>query len=390
MIPSRPVRRLSLKLSAASVALGCGAADPPTSTSVTETRVLFEGDRAVGREQQAQVELPSDTEAVQWSVQDLTGDDAPVAITRLVDPRGRVLLDVNTASTLVEPPVRARFRERQWAGVDLPAHDRFGVLPGTYTVTFASPDDPAAPTGGVRRLRATVRVRRAPSASRDRPLSLHVRVFLVGLAMGPTAATAPDDARMQLVWSTVQTIFRPARLDVVVEGYTDLAASDAARFAVLDSRAEFEQLLAQSPDGGDVLDVFVVRGISTRSEIAGALGLSGAIGGPAGLHGTLHSGVVVSWETSFGGGRDLLPLIVAHECAHFLGLWHTREPLPACTAEAQTGCAPWGGVDPITDTPDDDATSTANLMHWQSNGVNRSLTPGQTAVLRGHLMLRAP
>ena len=58
--------------------------------------------------------------------------------------------------------------------------------------------------------------------------------------------------------------------------------------------------------------------------------------------------MVASWDNTFGR-TDLLPQVLAHECGHYLGLWHSMENLAACTTAGQANCSLWGGVDNLTD-----------------------------------------
>ena len=78
--------------------------------------------------------------------------------------------------------------------------------------------------------------------------------------------------------------------------------------------------------------------------------------------------------------------ILAHECGHFMGLFHTTENGRACGAgevpSATDMCVPFGGTDVIGDTNRGDTT---NLMHFVVLGSNWNLTSGQ-----GFVELRNP
>jgi hypothetical protein len=118
------------------------------------------------------------------------------------------------------------------------------------------------------------------------------------------------------------------------------------------------------------------------------LGISGGIPGPAFTPGTRHSGVAVSTlgapailpdDLARGLGRTM-----AHEAAHFLGLFHTTESD--------------GLHDPLSDTPDCPVGNNANgndrleftecssfdgdnLMFWDGGSSGIQLTDGQRLVL---------
>lgn len=118
------------------------------------------------------------------------------------------------------------------------------------------------------------------------------------------------------------------------------------------------------------------------------LGVSGGIPGPAFTPGTRHSGVAVSTLGAPANLSDDLAKILgrtmAHEAAHFLGLFHTTESN--------------GPHDPLSDTPDCPVGNNANgndrleftecssfdgenLMFWDGGSSGIQLTDGQRLVL---------
>ena len=66
---------------------------------------------------------------------------------------------------------------------------------------------------------------------------------------------------------------------------------------------EMAQALRLSADRtNDAVNVFLVRRIDASSVDGGfALGISGGIPGPTAVHGTMHSGVLVSFDTAIVG-----------------------------------------------------------------------------------------
>jgi len=129
-----------------------------------------------------------------------------------------------------------------------------------------------------------------------------------------------------------------------------------------------------------------VRGIATNAGLENAIGIAGGINGPPGIQGTVSSGVVASWDNS-SGRTDLLGQVLAHECGHYLGLWHVRERAAPCTALGQMDCSIFGGVDNITDTPTG-ATATQYLMYWTTDGTNNRVSAGQGLMMRLNPMVR--
>jgi hypothetical protein len=219
--------------------------------------------------------------------------------------------------------------------------------------------------------------------------TLHMRFFFVGVS-GVSAAGAPSNTALQRAIRGMQTIYQQVGIDVVVDGYADITGTDASTYSVIDTEDEFEQLLTRSASStGDVLNLFFVRSVSMSAGLEGAIGVAGDIVGPPGIHGTIHSGVVVGWESTMGfGGPDVTAQTMAHECGHYLGLWHTQESQPGCTGMLGSGCSPFCGVDPNTDTPSGRA-SEPYLRNWYtSDGSNTTLSSGEGIVMRSNPLVQ--
>jgi hypothetical protein len=230
-------------------------------------------------------------------------------------------------------------------------------------------------------MRAIVRVKRAPGGVAANGWTLRLRVFIGGVA-GLNGANARTNARLQAAITRMRAIYATAGVSVVVDGYADLLPADGARFATIDSQEELRALFRLSAGiTGDSLPLFIVRGISSTAGLENAIGIAGGIDGPPGIYGTGSSGVVVSWDNTFGRA-DLLAQVMAHECGHYLGLWHSMERLPACTTAGQMDCSLWGGVDNLSDTPATMAGAARNLMYWTTSGSNEALSAGQGLMMR--------
>lgn len=196
------------------------------------------------------------------------------------------------------------------------------------------------------------------------PLALHL--YYVGAnglrpegTRGPMFVSDAIDRAEAILSPSGLSIGDVCQTDVVGALRDRLSVVDPPRFGLL---VELPELLALSAGGrGSAIDVFLV------DQVDVALGISGGLPGPPGMHGTGSSGVAMSvalFDDSVQFGRAL-----AHELGHFLGLFHPVE------ADGVT-------LDPLADSPRD----SSNLMSRSATG-GESLTANQRNVLRSSPLL---
>jgi hypothetical protein len=369
----------------------CGFA--PVARVSVESYTLYEGSTFVDRgTNELRVLVPSDAVSITWTTQDLEGSNLFAAVASVTDPEDRALVDLRSWSILNEQEIRTVPSRYQFNTARWPARDGVRVAAGAYRSAHLLFNDRGVTTVTSRRVRAAAILKRAAGGVVANDWRLRVRVFVVGLN-GVTAATAPTNTRLQRALTLVRQYYAAANVGFEVTGYADVTGADATRFAVIDSRDEFRELLTRSASSaGPVLNLFLVRGISGSAGLENAIGVAGAIDGPPGIHGTTQSGVLVGWEST-QSVADFLPITIAHECGHYLGLWHVREGYTPCTVPnppAGTMCSPFGGVDAISDTPRDDASARQYMMYWQTTlgNNNTSISAGQSLVMRGNPLIQ--
>jgi hypothetical protein len=325
--------------------------------------------------------IPADAVSATWTTQDIEGRELFAAVGRLVSPANNVVVDLRTWTLTREQPLRTIPARYQFNAAMVSANDTLQLTPGVWRSQHLLFNDRSNGTAvGERRLRAGLIVKRAPGGVAANGWTLRVQIILAGLR-DITRATAPTNARLQAAIATMQRLYRAVGVNVAVNGYDEFNGATATRFSVIDSRTELQELFAQANYRENLLPIYVVRGISTAAGLEGAIGVAGGIPGPAGIFSTGQSGVVVGWETTLGR-TDALPLTMAHESGHYLGLFHTRERLDPCATASQTNCAGWGSVDAITDTPTPDNEAARYMMYWQAIGGNDLISPGQGLVMR--------
>ena len=211
------------------------------------------------------------------------------------------------------------------------------------------------------------------------------------------AAEAPNDADVQRMVQTLKGFYLKQSITVNVT-YQDAPSAVQQRYATgvnIDQNgacSDLSQLLTNGVKG-NVLNIFLVPTLVETTSTGGrvtTVGIDGTIPGPASIGGTVASGAVVSVEdlrvgsgTSrcastlniTGCGADETAYIVAHECGHFLGLYHVTEkygfefdPLAGTPTCKCTTCSlhPTTCADPSLGAP----TSTSDIV-----SVSECLSP---------------
>lgn len=363
----------------------CGYA--PISGVTVEDYTVFSESQSVDHGVQRPFVVPDDMVSITFVVQDLAGTELYAAIPTLIAPDGTSWVDSNTWNGITDQPVREWFGEQQINSALAPSSDTLRVQQGQYTVGYALFNGTTTHVS-MRQTRGLVRVKRAPGGVLPATGVLHLRIFLVGLS-GLDASNAASNGTLQSALRGMRAIYAQVGLDVVVEGYADITGADASTYSVIDSQAELDQLLTHSASStGDVLNLFLVRSVSMSAGLEGAIGVAGDIVGPPGIHGTIHSGVVVGWESTAGFGAAVTAQTMAHECGHYLGLWHPQESQPGCVTALAATCSPFHAVDPIADTPFG-SRADPYLMNWfTADGSNTDLSPGEGVVMRSFPIVR--
>lgn len=353
----------------------------PIGGVTVERYTIFNGDSPVGeRTPERRVFIPSDAVSAMWTTHDLEGADLFAAIASLRTPKGDPLVELSTYSSLFAQPLRTNPARLQFNAAMVAANDGVRIEPGVWRSSHVITDFRRG-AASTRRMSAALILKRAPGGVAAEGWTLRLRVVFVG-TRDINASRAPTNARLRAAIETMRRIYATVGVRVEVVGYGDLATDDASRLSIIDDRGELQELFNRPTEGDDTLTLYLVRGIASGDDFEGAIGVAGAVLGPPGLGETVQSGVLVGWETTLSVRRDQLGFTMAHECGHFLGLSHTRERLPGCTATINTNCAPWGGVDAIDDTPEANSLAMRYLMYYLAVGGNELLSPSQGLVMR--------
>jgi hypothetical protein len=269
----------------------------------------------------------------------------------------------------------------------LPSATAVPLEPGTWRVQFGAfsvQEGGALPvvTPALRPVVVGVLLDDTPPASAAPSLSIVLHVGVEGIA----AETALDDPAVAAGIAGLVDTF--ASVGIVVEVERTLALVDPSlRTVLLDddtcTGGDLDTLFREA-DGseGQALHLFIIERFSC--EVAGGIpvgqgiaGIAGAIPGVAPARTSSHAGVAVA-HAFFADHTTTFPTVVAHEVAHFLGLFHTRET-------TRTGVRPI--ADLVDDTPDTFPEARDNLMSPLA-GTDRTITDGQSDVLVRHPLVR--
>lgn len=313
-------------------------------------------------------------------------DDTSVVLERVIDPDGKRVVDDVAPDLDDEHLAFAR-------GFPAQVFSTNRTLGSRVSGSFLVPNTPSVqPIDGTWTLRVsawTVDLTATPPTRTavDRPVHvvivaragdtgrgrLDLNLHFAGLDLD--AAGAESDALVQGALDVVREAYAGVGIEIGEVRYRDAAPG----FDLVELTAgtcepgQVEELVAsgEGPAGVDLFFVdgficFLGAGVDIGSGIGG---LSAGLPGPPWVKGSRHSGVAVS--TSFADDARPLGVVMAHELAHFLGLYHSRE---------QTFFNAPAIFDVIDDSPDgDDADD--NLMYFAASD-DVTLSEGQGLVLR--------
>ncbi len=186
------------------------------------------------------------------------------------------------------------------------------------------------------------------TASVKATTTVNLNIVLIGVD-GINADNADGNTGLQTALDRMESIWSEAGLGIGEVRYSNFQG-DTDKFAVIDDdSSEAGQLYETvSGTGGVELTIFFVQEI-TASGGSVIVGQAAGPPGAATIDGTSKSGMIVS-TVDLADDPSYVGLAMAHEGAHFLGLFHTTEKS--------------GDVhDPIDDSPEG-SSSESNLMYW--------------------------
>jgi hypothetical protein len=340
-----------------------------------------------------EIEVPDDALSVV-----VTADPGPapraLALLELRGPDGAQLFDANERGAQPFDPASTQNAAPELAySWMLPSSPELALVPGRYQLAiYAGASEPADAPVHVDAVFA-----RGDASARPQPLQLTVW-SVPGSALDAQAAAA--DADLLAALEVMAELYAAAGIELAPIAYRDLDAP-GSDFAVVDDDAELALLLvqlAESAGPARALDVVLVDQLVAPAATTVLAETSGVPGPPA--HPALaRRGAVIVPLASLPASATRAGALLAHECAHYLGLRHTSEydgarhdPIgdtPECPPERASHEARDGS--PLLSAEDCADLDGTNLMFYtppQSDLAQDRLTADQVFVLTRNPLLR--
>lgn len=320
-----------------------------------------------------------------------------VALLELRGPSGELLFDGAADGPQPFDPASRHNSARQlpyaWM---LPSSPQWPLAPGRYRIAlYVAPPRIGEPAPLA--LDAVFALGRAADA--PRPLAL-VLWSVAGAALDATTAAA--DPQLNGALAVMAELYAQAGLTLAPASFRDLDDPAAPALAVLDGDVELAQLLAllaAQSDGARALDVVLVDELAPepgKTVLAKVSGLPGPPAHPA----LLRRGAVILPLAALPANPQRAGALLAHECAHYLGLRHTSEydglrhdPIadtPECLPERASQLGPDG--QPLLSAEDCADQGGDNVLFYtppRGGGPRQELlSAGQAYVLARHPLVR--
>lgn len=369
--------------------------DDVTASSQVRTHALSAGDNAI--ELDAAEDSGATLYVLEHSKDDWPNDGEcrpPLCVRTLStrDAKPRLLFDAAADYTNDDPPLNpvATGNHVDPVTIAFPSGMRDALSSKGYLAKISAPH-----AGDLR----VTRLSRKRSGDR-----LDLNVFYVGaLDWHPQGTRGPElladalDVVDEILGQADIAIGDVRQIDVpgeLPERGTTVPEGDWQGFAVLHVRLgvyiELPALLRLSAGANNsAINLFFLRDIDPLAGDGEPEAEAGGIPGPLGMHGTAGSGIAIATDM-MDGDPYRLGRTLAHEIAHYLGLFHTSEAdgsvydALADTPECRTDRDKAGdGLDA------DDCTDAGadNLMFWARTDGTK-LTADQIAVLKRALILQ--
>jgi hypothetical protein len=289
----------------------------------------------------------------------LGGGTVPNAVVpfKLTSPDGGVFYDDDVTPAVDLSTMEVAFDpEAASAAMILPnttqalSHQAAGYPAGTWTMQVndyafeCANNDPttAGCTGGRNTQQYDVQIVTKPIAGPTGHVDLGI--YLVSDSWTAASAIADPNGAWTRAIDAVAGIYANAGLCLGKVTFYDVPAWAKTAYATSVSADDsspcglLDQMFTLSQPGAAVPFFFVddIQAATSTGQVGTVVGIDGAIPGPAGIGGTVHSGALINVSDLSTAGcgsntsystcaADRIGFIAAHEGGHFMGLFHTSE-----------------------------------------------------------------
>ena len=300
------------------------------------------------------------------------GGDTLMAPLQLVGPGNTTLYNIQdpASSRLTFLPTTGTF-----TGM-FPNGPNINLVPGSYRVSFVRNDGTAS---------TNVRIFGKVASGFPARQELGLAMYFVGNVAGLSASSAPNDPRFVTALNELRSLYDTLGVTTLAPTYHDLPGGALRTIdSVNGTNSELSQLFKQGTLDG-VLQFYFVDEIIGGAEGFTILGIAGGIPGPPGLARGPHSGVAITTVGAIDRPA-LMGQVMAHEGAHFLGLFHTSEatgtahdPLPDTVQCPASRDRNWDGYISVEECA---GAGADNFMFWAASGASRGTSTEQGRVVR--------
>lgn len=291
-------------------------------------------------------------------------------VQQITDPSGRILFRLGDTRSAMRIEVLGKGGQ----SVMIPNSPNVSLQAGTYTFHIVGTEQAQA--------QATALIKFADATASTGTIDLNL--YFVGTP-GLTASTAEKDQAFQSILANARARWLKLGITIGQIRAFDVQEPLASELSIIHYSKLGNLFSLSQGQTNKALNMFFVREVQGDQAGFTVFGVAGGLPGPAFLHGTRQSGVVVSTE-GYQQAIERVGMTFAHEGGHYLGLYHTSErtgtshdPLydtPQCTAALDKN------ADGIVNGEECLQAGANNLMFWTVAPITQDhVTPNQRFVV---------
>ena len=307
--------------------------------------------------------LPSSQYSFQLSTH--SSLDSYHGVSELFDPLGLKLFDVSSIDNINQfHKQKIRFVPGNGqTSLFIPNSDRISTRKGWYSLRLISKT--------AENLRASLAFKKSSFITKKRQLKINLIFVSPGTLKGSNQILNSSNYKTQKefikIWAKFKSLMAKVDLEIKILSAKDYLAKDQMELSKIDDRGQrkpqkFKKLISSYKSKEKfVLPIYFIKEFcvfGVQYPCHTMQGLSSGIPGVSPIIGHFKGGVAIAIQRNSERGSDIAGQVIAHEVAHFLGLYHTYELTKNYTIH-----------DPLKDTPE---KQSCNVMDPSVLGCYRS------------------